>query len=265
MPNNDYYYYCYATLEHYQQIASGYDTHYEGLHTAVLPVILDKLNLVKDDVLLDLGSGTGTLAENIKKQVKLTHNVICVEPNESMVSIAMKKEGIIAVHATAEEFALKGIHTYHFNKVLLAFCLHHFIDSIEMIFEKLSESLPVGGVCLIVERQKKTSLPFFKTALEMHQKTHANDFTPEQWSSLASPKGFALTSNEITLEYTMTKSLWYKTLHERYTTFLRQLTDELIEEGISELEMDGFQELKEDDEIPMKDPIIVHQLVKQCQ
>ena len=252
-----------SVLEHYQQIASGYDTHYEGLHTAVLPVILNKFNLASDDILLDLGSGTGTLAENIKKQAKLTHNIICVEPNESMVSIAMKKEGITAIQAIAEEYSLKAIHTHHFNKVLIAFCFHHFIDSREMIFTKLSECLPVGGMCLIVERQKKTALPFFKAALEMHQKAHANDLTPKQCSSLASPMGFAVTSYEVVLEYTMTKSLWYKTLRERFASFFRQLTDEKIEEGIRELEISGFQELKEDDEIPMKDPVIIHQLVKQ--
>ena len=45
-------------IEHYHEIAGGYDIHYEGLHTAVLPVILDKFKLAEDDVLFDLGAGT---------------------------------------------------------------------------------------------------------------------------------------------------------------------------------------------------------------
>ena len=39
-----------------------------------IPVILDKSNLGEHDVLLDLRAGTGTLAENIKREAKLTHN-----------------------------------------------------------------------------------------------------------------------------------------------------------------------------------------------
>ena len=221
-------------------------------------MILDKFNLAEDDVLLDLGAGTGALAQSIKKRAKLTHNVICVEPNEGMISVAMKREGITAIQATAEEFASKAIHIHRFNKVLIAFCFHHFSDSKEMIFTKLSECLPVGGVCLIVERQKETALPFFKAALEMHQRVHANDLTPDQWSSL-----FAITSYEVVLEYTMTKSLWYKTLRERFTSFFRQFTDEEIEKGITELEIGVFENLKEDDKILMKDPVLIHQLVKQ--
>ena len=226
-------------------------------------MILGKFKFTADDILLDLGSGTGALAESIKKQAKLTHNAICVEPNESMISIAKKKEGITAIQATAEEFVSKVIHTHHFNKVLIAFCSHHFVDSREMIFNKLSECLPVGGVCLIVDRQKKTDLPFFKAALEIHQQVHANDLTPEQCSSLTSPMGFTVISYEVILEYIMTKSLWYKTLRERFTSFFRLFTDEEIEDGIRELEVGLFRELKDDDEIAMKDPVIIHQLVKQ--
>lgn len=92
----------------------------------------------------------------------------------------------------------------------------------------------------------------------MHQRVHANDLTPDQWSSL-----FAVTSYEVVLEYTMTKSLWYKTLRERFTSFFRQFTDEEIEKGITELEIGVFENLKEDDEILMKDPVLIHQLVKQ--
>ena len=215
-----------------------------------------------DDVLLDLGSGTGTLAENIKKQAKLTHNVICVEPNETMVSIAEKKEGITVIQATAEEFASKAIHTHRFNKVLIAFCFHHFADSREKVLAMLSECLPVGGACLIIERQKKTALPLFKAALEMHQQAHKNDLSSEQCSSLVKPMGFGVTSYDVILEYTMTKSLWYKTLRERFVSFIHQFTDEKIEDGIRELETCHFQALKDDDEIAMKDPVIIHQLIK---
>ena len=94
----------------------------------------------------------------------------------------------------------------------------------------------------------------------MHMKAHANNLTPEQCSSLAGRMGFAVTSYEVTLEYTMTKSLWYETLSKRYMSFVRQFTDE---EGIRELEMGIFQEFKEDGEILIKDPVVVCKLVKQ--
>ena len=91
-------------------------TIYEGLHKAG---ILDKFNFVPSDVLLGLGSWTGTLALKIKKQTRLEHPVICVEPCEEMVNIAKKIEGITVIQATAVEFASQAISSYHFNNCLL--------------------------------------------------------------------------------------------------------------------------------------------------
>ena len=248
-------------IDHYQRIASGYDAHYEGLHKAVLPIILDKFNFAPSDVLLDLGSGTGTLALNTKKQARLEHPVICVEPCEEMVKVAKKIEGITVIQATAEDFTSQAISSYHFNKVLVAFCSHQFVDSREMVLTKLSECLPMGGVCLIIDRQQKTALPLFKAALERHQTSHANNLSSEQYSALVQPMGFEVSSSDISLEYSMTKLLWYETLRERYISCLHQLTDEQIEDGISELES-HFQAQKDSEDIPVCDPVNVHKLVK---
>ena len=167
-------------LDHYEQVAMGYNTHYEGLHKAVLPVILDKMTFVPDtDVLVDLGSGTGALAWNIMKHAKLKHSVICVEPHPTMASIASKLDGITVVQATAQEFASKDS-VGQFNKVLMAFCSHHFADSRKSLFTKLSESLPQGGLILIIDRQRETALPLFKAAQEKHQQAHKNDLSSEQ-------------------------------------------------------------------------------------
>ena len=236
----------------------GYDTHYEGLHKAVLPVILDKMTFVPDtDVLVDLGSGTGTLAWNIMKHAKLKHSVICVEPHPTMASIASKLDGITVVQTTAQEFSSKTDRVGQFNKVLMAFCSHHFADCRKSLFTKLSESLPQGGLILIIDRQRETALPLFKAAQEKHRKAHENDLSSEQYSVLVEPLGFQVDSCELTLEYTMTKELWYETLREKYISYLHWFTDEQIEDGIKELEA-YFHEMNE---ILMKDSVIVHKLV----
>ena len=58
----------------------------------------------------------------------------------------------------------------------------------------------------------------------------------------------------------MTKELWYETLREKYISYLHWFTDEQIEDGIKELE-DYFHEMN-DNEILMRDSVIVHKLVK---
>ena len=247
--------------DHYQNIAVGYDSHYEGLHRAILPVILDKFNFAPDDRLLDLGSGTGTLAQLIREEANLKSAVICVDPNEAMVAVAKKNNGITVIQATAEEFVSRTIAAYSFNKVLIAFSSHHFAESRVVVLRKLSEHLPPGGVCLIVERQKSTTLPFFKSALEEHRRAHANDLSSEQYCTLLQPLWFEVSSGDVILEYHVTKSLWYETLRERYISFLHQFTDEQIEDGIRELEMQ-YHGQKHHEDISVRDPVVVHKLVK---
>lgn len=243
-------------------IANEYDAQYEGLHKAVLPVILDKMTFVPDtDVLVDLGSGTGRLAHNIMKQAKLKHTVICVEPSESMVSIASNLDGLTIIQATAQEFASNKTllsNLGHFNKALIAFCSHHFADSLKSLFSTLAESLPEGGLILIIDRLRDTALPLFKAALEKHQQAHANDLSSQQYSALVEPLGFVVDSCEVTLEYTMTKKLWYRMLRERFMSYLHQLTDEQIEDGIKELEV----KFHDNYDILVKDSVIFHKLVK---
>lgn len=211
------------------------------------------------DVLLDLGSGTGNLAHSIKKQAKLRHNVICVEPNEMMVSVASHLEGINVIQTTAQEFATKAITSVpHFNKVLIAFCSHHFTDSRELVFSKLSEALPQGGLILIIDRQREPALPLFQKALEKHRQAHANDLCSEQYSILAQPLGFVVNSNDMVLRYTVTKQLWYRTLRERFISYLYWFTDEQLEDGIKELEAI----YSTTNEILIKDSIVIHTLIK---
>ena len=220
---------------------------------------MDKFNLVPSDVLLDLGSGTGTLAQNIKKQAKLKRDVICVEPNEAMVAIARKKEGITVVQATAEEFiSQEEINSYCFSKVLIAFCSHHFADSRDVLFSKLSEHLQPGHSCLIIDRHPNTMLPMFDAALQQHKRAHANDLKSEQYSALLQPLGFVVSSCEVVLEYRVTKTLWYKTLRERFISYFHQLTDDQIEDGIRELEM----QYQRQEDILIHDPVLIHNIVK---
>ena len=252
-----------CATDHYDRIARNYDTHYKGLHKAILPVILDKMKFVPDsDVLLDLGSGTGTLAHTIKREANLKHNVICVEPSEAMVSEAKVMDGIIVCQSTAEEFiSSKSVDKYLFNKVLIAFCSHHFVHSRRFLFEKFSERLPAGGAILIIDRKQETCLPLFKLALEKHHKAHANDLTSDQYSDLVGPLGFEVKSWDITLEYVSTKLLWYKTLRERFISFMYEISDEEIEDGIRELEV-CFDKVEDNDNIEIKDSVVVHKLIK---
>jgi len=218
--------------------ATGYDTHYEGMHREMLEVIFRILEFDADnDLVVDIGGGTGSLAHSVWKRAGLKHPVVCVEPCKGMVEVARKKEGINVVHATAEEFVQLG--SYQFTKVLVCCCSHLF-NQMELVFTEVAKQLPSGGVCLVIDRHQDTTVPLFKVALDLHIGGHSHSFA-ENVSKLVKPMGVIVATTTEILEYKMKKSLWYSVLRNRYISYLHQLTDEEIEDGIKELEADQVQ------------------------
>ena len=98
----------------------------------MLEVIFRSVEFDADnDLVVDIGGGTGSIAHNVWKRAGLKHPVICVEPCKGMVEVARKKEGITAVHATAEEFVQLG--SYRFTKALVCCCSHLF-NQMDLVF-----------------------------------------------------------------------------------------------------------------------------------
>lgn len=115
------------------------------------------LDLKDNDVLVDLGGGTGMWSEKFKKDNPHC-DVFLVEPCNKMIEEAVNHKNDI------ECFLMNG-YTFldsdiYFNKLILKNCIHHFKD-IGVFLDKLYEKLPEGGRALIVTlNDNGYSLPY---------------------------------------------------------------------------------------------------------
>ena len=237
--------------DHYHQVAHEYDTCYEGTHAATLKVILKNMDLQPNDVVVDIGAGTGYLAHQMWTSGELEQPVLCVEPSLAMLNVAKQREGVVPIHASAEEFFANPKYGGEFNKVLMSCCVHHFIDW-PTVFSSLAKC-QTNGFCVILTRPPKTTLPFFRAA---HKRFKSSCTDSESLLSLLQSLGFKTETTMEIMKFSLQKQQWYRMLRERYMSHLEPLTGKEMEDGIAELEKEQFQGVKDSDLITVKDPII---------
>ncbi len=108
-----------------------------------LPLLLEFLTLKKGDIVLDVGAGTGVVAEEI---AKLSDEVFALEPNPKRVEYIKKKyPQVKAFDGTAEAIQFPE---FYFTKIYSVNSLHHFRDKDAALYE-LNRVLKRGGVLVI--------------------------------------------------------------------------------------------------------------------
>ena len=224
-----------SASDHYHATAEVYNEYWTETHEAMVKIVLSKISLDKDDIVVDIGGGTGKLAHAIYKEAGLKRNVLCVDPSKSMLRLACQTEGISPLRGTAEEF-FRNKENYAFDKALLVSCIHHFPETASM-FKNWAQWLPPGSLCFILTRPPKTTLPFFRKALPLFEKSCAD--IPAMVECLRLLGLTVDVSEEISM-LNMSKHRWYAMLRTKYMSNLDALTDQDIEEGIVELERERF-------------------------
>ncbi len=244
-----------AATEHYGQIANNYDTNYADTNAATLELVLRKLNLKPDDMVVDVGAGTGYLAHQMWKSVGLKQPVVCVEPSEDMLSEAKLREGVTPILATAEKFfntQHMGTSKHKFTKVLMCSCVHHFSDP-QLVFSGLADHLTEDKLCLILTRPSETTLPFFKAALRSFAQSCPD---VARLLSLLQSLGFTTEVTTEVMQFQLQKQQWYKMLRERYMSHLEEFSEEEVEEGIEELEEGVFSGVEDPQLITINDSMV---------
>ena len=213
---------------HYGRVADYYDSILIPVRHKETPLIQEKLQLKPDDVLVDIGGGTGWMTHRLWKAAGLKEPALCVDPSAAMLEKAKEREGVTPVLATAEQF-FSSPSQVPFNKVLFSGSFHHIPNQKAMLHE-MAKRLPVGGCCLIVSR---TYLPAF-----LSQPVYLKD---EEQVALLRDAGLEVSTERQCITSNLSKTQWYSMIRGRFLSSLENFTDRQIEEEIEALEKNKLQ------------------------
>jgi cyclopropane fatty-acyl-phospholipid synthase-like methyltransferase len=196
----------------------------------VITHILGDLELTDQDILVDIGGGTGSFTSRLALEANL-RKAYCVEPSRAMCDEASKLENISAVCSDAHAFLAS--HT-PFTKMLFKEVIHHIKDR-DLFWKAVYELLPHNGKLLIITRPQRVEFPFFTAAKE----AFARHQPPQELiESELRNGGFETTTHHRSHTFTLPKEDWYTMLRHRFMSDLGVFSDAEIEEGIKEIEHD---------------------------
>ncbi|MEI7868134.1 MAG: methyltransferase domain-containing protein [Candidatus Methylumidiphilus sp.] len=217
---------------HFDTIADIYNKvwYFSGQYQkSMLENIIELLQLGKDDVLADIGGGTGATTRLLLETSNL-RKAYCIEPSRKMFLEAQKIPVIESVCADADGFMQLEI---DFSKALLKEVVHH-IPSREVLWRYLRDKLPAQGRILIVTRPQAIALPLFEKAKQaFRQKQPKHEVLMQELET----SGFATSYRVHPYRFTLDKAVWFDMIRNRFMSDLAGFTDGEIEEGL--IEIDG--------------------------
>lgn len=186
------------------------------------------LELKSEDILVDIGGGTGSFTRRLMEEFQIA-KAYCVEPSAPMCNEAAKFENITALCMDAHAFMSTKT---PFSKLLLKEVIHH-IDERERFWQAVYTQLPDTGKLLIITRPQDIAFPLFASAKAAFSK---NQPPYELFESQLKRCGFDVVTAKRSHTFTIPKEHWYEMLRHRFMSDLGSFSDEEIEAGINEIE-----------------------------
>ena len=182
---------------HFNLIGPFYDKVFGSMRHETL---IQHLDIGPDDLLLDIGGGTGRVAQHL---VAMQARVIIVDPAPGMLQGARQK-GISAVQALAEQlpFASNSI-----PKILIVDAFHHFARQ-EMAAKELMRVLAPGGRLVIEEPDLRTTGAKIIAILEKIALMQTHFIAPPELAQLFVAHGaklITITTENINAQIVLTK------------------------------------------------------------
>ena len=234
-------------------MAKNYDYFYKEANEAEANVLLKYFNVQPHHIVVDIGSGTGFLAERLYERSELKNPVWCVDPSAEMQEEAKKKKGLFPIQKPADEFLDELALDQCFDRAMCIATPHHFADAVK-IYRGVESILSPGGVFLVMEA-RGFIFPWF-TKVENRMGAFFGE-RKEITSACLRLTKFDVDVKEENIEFKVTKSKWYHMLRGRFNSNVKELTDEEIEEGIDELERGKLKDLKPQDNISISGTLLV--------
>ncbi|XP_078365588.1 demethylmenaquinone methyltransferase-like [Oculina patagonica] len=231
--------------DHYRSVADKYDYFHQEIYEGFIPFLKKTLNLNPQDVLADIGSGTGLFAEILFTSFGLDNPVWCIEPSAEMQDVARKRKGIYPVQKTAEEFFSDPKLIQCFDKVITVFSAHHFDDA-DAVYKGIVRSLRPGGSFVQFDTISP-GYPKFKMAANSWSVLYSKRLSTTDKLLKGMNLQGKISQEEYTNPWSVTKSKLYEMFRCRYVSMFYHLSDAQIEEGIKELENGTLKDVKVDD------------------
>jgi len=217
--------------EHYTRLGSDYDAHLyysDNFVRRLTSKMIEDLDLQKEDVLVDLGGGTGMYAKDILKQVRLANPVILVDPFEEMLAHARDDARLACVCADALSFSEQP---RVYDKVLMKEAVHHVGDR-PRLFRNLHQRLTEEGALLLVHVPPELDYPLFTKALERSKRWHAD---PDELEEQLAEAGFAVARDGLDLRHRMPKEAYFGMVEAQYMSVLSSFSEEELKAGLAEM------------------------------
>jgi SAM-dependent methyltransferase len=217
--------------KHYTRLGSSYNEflHYSPDFVRTLTEkMVAKLGLTGEDVLADLGCGTGIYAIDLLEQVSLAHPVLGVDPFETMLREIPEEVAIEPICEDALEFSRQP---GDYTKVLIKETIHH-IEEREELFTNLHRNLPSGGVLLLVHVPPRIEYPLFDAALERCLGWHAD---PAEMVVQLEATGFEVERETLSYPHEIPKEHYFAMVENCYMSVLTSFEDHELKAGLAEM------------------------------
>lgn len=217
--------------EHYQTLAEEYDEflHYSPDFVRTLTAkMVEKLELQEDDLLVDIGCGTGMYPLDILEQVPLEQPVLGVDPYAEMLEQIPDGAHIRPIVEEGLAFTRRD---ETWDKVLIKETVHHIKDR-EELFRNLYQRLRPGGIVLLVHVPPDVDYPLFDAALERALTWHAD---PDELVRLLGEAGFAVDREELVYEHTIPKDHYFRMVETGYMSVLTSFEEDELQAGLQEM------------------------------
>ncbi|KAJ7383000.1 hypothetical protein OS493_031170 [Desmophyllum pertusum] len=239
---------------HYRSVAEKYDYFYQGKYEGYIPVLMKWLDLKPSNIVADIGSGTGFIAEQLYELSGLNNPVWCVDPSAEMQEVAQQRKGLYPVQKTAEEFFSDPEINQVFDRVVSVGSSHHFVDPVA-VYKGILRSLRPGGF-FIEANCVEARHPMFKSAENVFN-THCKNMVNPRLLQEMNLQGKISHQEVTTPTVAVAKSKLYEMFRCRYMSMFNRLSDEQIEEGINELDNELLKDVKDDDRISYNYVVLV--------
>ena len=215
---------------------------------------LKYLTLHPDDLVVDVGAGTGNTTEPLWKAGILKHPILCVDPSKAMLEGCKLRDGLEPLQATALEF-FSDTSRFRHNKLLAVQCVHLW-PNLRETFNNMFLNSPQNVECVFVTNIPKTQRAYWKTARERFEAA-VRPGEPKKVERALEKAGFKVKTTYETIVYTLTKAAWHFNLSNRSTAFLAQFSDEEIELGLKEVDQEFFPGVNDSDIVEIKDNVAI--------